>query len=60
MKAILEFAYPDDEDKLKHAMKGCDYYDVLCEIENIMSHPFTKAEAYSRIKKIIDATLEDV
>ena len=59
MKAVLEFTYPDDEYELKHAMKGCDYYDALCEIENIMSHPFTKAEAYNRIKALVQKTLDE-
>ena len=59
MKAVLEFAYPDDEYELKHAMKGCDYYDALCEIENIMSYPFTKAEAYNRIKALVRKALDE-
>ena len=60
MKALLEFSYPEDEDKLKHAMKGAEYYEVLVSIDNILSAPFTKAEAYSQIKKIINSVMEDV
>ena len=60
MKAVLEFAYPEDEEKLQHAMKGSEYYDALCAIENIMSYPYTKAEAYSRIKEIVLQALEGV
>jgi hypothetical protein len=60
MKAVLEFAYPEDEDKLQHALKGSEYYKALVSIENILAAPFTKAEAYSQIKKIINNTLEDV
>ena len=33
MKAVLEFTYPHDEDKLKHALKGEDYYLALVEID---------------------------
>lgn len=60
MKALLEFSYPEDEDKLQHAMKGTKYYEALVHIENILSAPFTKAEAYSQIKRVINDTLEDV
>jgi hypothetical protein len=60
MKAVLEFAYPEDEQKLQHAMKATEYYEALCEIENIMSYPYTKAEAYSKIKKVVWDTLEGV
>jgi hypothetical protein len=35
MKAVLEFTYPQDEGKLKHALKGEDYYLALVEIERM-------------------------
>ena len=57
MKAVLEFAYPEDEDKLQHAMKGGEYYDALCEIEAVLQMPYTKADAYGKIKKIINNIL---
>lgn len=53
MKAVLEFYYPDDEYKLQHAMKGSEYYDALCEIDEILSSPLTKADAYTKIRKVI-------
>jgi hypothetical protein len=59
MKALLEFAYPEDEEKLQHAMKGTEYYDALCEIEGILAMPYTKAEAYTKIKKVIVEILEE-
>jgi hypothetical protein len=33
MKAILEFTYPQDEPKLKHALQGEKYYLALVEID---------------------------
>lgn len=57
MKAVLEFAYPEDEDKLQHALKGIEYYDALCDIETILQMPYTKADAYGKIKKIINNIL---
>jgi hypothetical protein len=53
MKAVLEFAWPEDEYKLEHALKGTEYYDALCEIDNILAMPYTKADAYGRVKKVI-------
>jgi hypothetical protein len=58
MKALLEFAYPEDEQKLHHAMRGTEYYDALCDIDNILEMPCTKAEAYTKIKKVIFDVLE--
>jgi hypothetical protein len=57
MKAVLEFYYPEDEHKLQHAMKGTEYYDALCEIDNILAMPYTKAEAYTKIRAIVLQTL---
>ena len=60
MKAVLEFYYPEDEHKLQHAMKGTEYYDALCKIDNILAMPYTKAEAYTKIRAIVLQTLEEV
>ena len=60
MKAVLEFQYPEDEQRLQHAMKGTEYYDALCEIDNILAMPYTKAEAYTKIKAVVFKTLEGV
>jgi hypothetical protein len=57
MKAVLEFNYPEDEHKLEHALKGTDYYEALTAIENILTAPFTKAEAHIRVKKIVAQVL---
>lgn len=58
MKAVLEFAYPEDEQKLEHAMHATEYYEALCEIDNILAMPYTKAEAYMKIKKVVLDVLE--
>lgn len=59
MKALLEFAYPEDEHKLHHAMRGTEYYDALCEIDNILEMPCTKAEACTKIRAVVFKTLEE-
>ena len=33
VKAVLEFSYPQDETKLRHALKGEEYYLALVEID---------------------------
>lgn len=60
MKALLEFAYPDDEQKLQHAMRATEYYDALCDIDNILAMPHTKAEAYIKIRAVILEVLGEV
>lgn len=57
MKAVLEFAYPDDEHKLQHALNAEKYYDALCNIDNILAMPYTKAEAYTKIRAVVLETL---
>jgi len=60
MKAVLEFYYPEDEQKLQHAMRATEYYEALCEIDNILAIPYTKAEAYTKIRAVVLQTLEGV
>ena len=59
MKAVLEFAYPEDEEKLQHAMKATEYYNALCEIDNILAMPYTKAEAYSKVREVVYKALDN-
>jgi hypothetical protein len=58
MKAVLEFTYPHDEPKLKHALKGEDYYLALIEIDRALSIP-NREEALFRINRIIEGALEE-
>jgi mannitol/fructose-specific phosphotransferase system IIA component (Ntr-type) len=60
MKALLEFAYPEDTQKLQHAMRATEYYDALCDIDNILAMPHTKAEAYTKIRAVILEVLGEV
>jgi hypothetical protein len=61
MKAVLEFTYPQDEDKLKHALKGEAYYLALIEIERTVanSQQFKGAEEFlDRLEDILSKGLE--
>lgn len=59
MKAVLEFTYPQDESKLKHALKGEDYYLALIEVDrvfNIGGHP---EQMLDRIADLVQKGLEE-
>ena len=58
MKAVLEYAYPQDELKLKHALKGEDYYLALVEIDRALTIS-DREEALFRINRIIEGVLEE-
>ena len=60
MKAVLEFTYPQDEDKLRHALKGETYYLALVEIERAVtnSQQFKGAEEFlDRLEDILSGAL---
>ena len=62
MKAVLEFTYPQDETKLKHALKGEDYYLALVEIERVLTNPQQfgdRADMLDRIGFILEGVLEE-
>lgn len=60
MKAVLEFAYPEDERKLLYALKSEHLYDTLFEVRCILAAPYTKAEAYRRIAAVVDGAFKDL
>lgn len=55
MKAVLEFTYPEDEDKLRHAISGTDYYSALLEILNVLED--TRSGKAEEVKDIINRVL---
>lgn len=62
MKAVLEFTYPQDESKLKHALSGEDYYLALVEIDRVLANPRQfgdKADMIDRIKYILEGVLDN-
>lgn len=62
MKAVLEFNYPHDEDKLKHALKGDEYHLALLEIDRVLAYPQQygdRADMLDRIKFILEGVLEE-
>ena len=59
MKAVLEFTYPQDETKLRHALKGEEYYLALIEVDrvfNIGGHP---EQMLDRIADLVQRGLEE-
>ena len=59
-KAVLEFNYPEDEDKLLFALKGQEMYKALASIKMVLSAPYTKAEMVSQIKTILNEIFEEL
>ena len=59
MKAVLEFTYPQDEAKLKHALRGEEYYLVLAEIDRVFHEVEATRERNQRICELLDGVLND-
>jgi hypothetical protein len=59
-KAVLEFNYPEDEDKLLFALKGQAMYKALASINMVLSAPYTKAEMVSQIKTVLNEIFEEL
>jgi len=56
-KAILEFTYPEDEDKLLFAIKGPEMYKALTNIKMAVTGSFnTKADLNAVIDRVQDLT----
>ena len=58
MKAVLEFTYPHDETKLKHALKGEDYYLALVEIDRALTNS-DRDDMLFKINRILEGVLEE-
>ena len=62
VKAVLEFTYPQDETKLKHALKGEDYYLALVNIDRMLSSGQVDRncdEAVHRVRILLDEVLAE-
>lgn len=62
MKAVLEFTYPQDETKLKHALKGEEYYLALVDVDRVLRNPQQfgdRADMLDRIGFILEGVLEE-
>lgn len=56
-KVILEFLYPDDEDKLLFAVKGPEMYKALTNIKMAVTGSFhTKADLNAVLDRVRDLT----
>jgi hypothetical protein len=60
MKAVLEFTYPQDETKLKHALRGEEYYLALVDIKRTTNWTTVQMEEMlDRICEVLDGVLEE-
>jgi hypothetical protein len=56
-KVILEFLYPDDEDRLLFAIKGPEMYRALTNIKMAVTGGFsTKADLNAVLERVRDLT----
>ena len=59
MKAVIEYNYPEDEDKLKHALKGQDYFKALIAIEDLLYEKTSNTIPKKDIRVIINSVLKE-
>ncbi len=60
MKAVLEYTYPQDEGKLKHALRGEEYYLALVDLDRMLSNEWVDyAEAVKRARVFLDEVLAE-
>jgi hypothetical protein len=56
-KVLLEFLYPDDEDRLLFAIKGPEMYKALTNIKMAVTGGFsTKADLNAVLERVRDLT----
>jgi hypothetical protein len=58
MKAVLEFTYPQDEGKLKHALRGEEYYLALVEIDRALTSS-DRDDMLFKVNRILERILEE-
>lgn len=59
MKAVLEFTYPQDETRLRHALKGEEYYLALVEIDRVLGMDEHPEQLLDRIAILLQKGLEE-
>ena len=58
MKAVLEFNYPEDEDKLRDALNGTDYYNARLKIDKLLNESTNKLPKLKDIREVINQATE--
>jgi hypothetical protein len=63
MKAVLEFTYPEDQDKLRHALNGAKAIYALTEIQmevrNHFKHDANPKEVLERVRELTNTALAE-
>ena len=60
MKAVLEFTYPQDEGKFKHALRAEEFYLALVDLNRMLSSSQAGSDskaAVDRARQFIDEVL---
>jgi hypothetical protein len=63
MKAILEFTYPEDEDRLRHALNGgkaiSALIDIQMEVRNHFKHDADPIVVLERVRELTNTALAE-
>jgi len=63
MKAILEFTYPEDQDKLRHALNGTKaihtLIDIQMEVRNHFKHDADPKDVLERVRELTNTALAE-
>ena len=60
MKAILEFNYPDDENKLRRALHADAAFEVLCELDYVIKYRWRKDDNLVDVLELVRNRLDTV
>ena len=63
MKAVLEFTYPEDQDKLRHALNGSKAISALIDIQmavrSYFKHDANPKEVLERVRELTNTALAE-
>jgi len=63
MKAILEFTYPEDQDKLRHALNGSKAISALIDIQmavrSYFKHDANPADVLEMVRELTNTALAE-
>jgi hypothetical protein len=63
MKAILEFTYPEDQDKLRHALNGSRaisaLIDIQVEVRNYFKYDANPQDVLTKVRELTNTALAE-
>jgi hypothetical protein len=63
MKAVLEFTYPEDQDKLRHALNGSKAVSALIDIQltvrSYFKHDANPQDVLTKVRELTNTALAE-